>query len=73
MKTMNYSFQYSPGIYDYIMSTLCFNEHKKEKEILEQLVRGKTCEEIGNATGYCDRTIQRRRKTLYEKTKQFMI
>ena len=73
MKTFQYSYQFKPMIYDYIMRDLALNENKKEKKILELLVKGKTCEQIGEEVGYSPRTIVRRRKVLYEKTKELML
>ena len=55
------------------MSTLILNERKQEKKILSLLVKGKTCAEIANEVGYCERTIQTRRKDIYEKTKDLMV
>ena len=73
MKAMQYTYKYKPMIYEYIMRDMILDEHKKEKEILALLVRGKTCEEIANEIGYSVRSIQRRRKSIYEKTKELMI
>lgn len=55
------------------MKEFVFDEHKKEKEIFSLLVKGKTCEEIAMAIGYSPTTIKRRRKYLYELTKDLMI
>ena len=55
------------------MSEFIFDENKKEKEILELLVKGKTCEQIAMAIGYSPTTIKRRRHYLYEMTKDLMI
>ena len=73
MKRSQYTFKYKPAIYDYIMKDIIWNEEKKEKEILSLLVKGKTCVQIGLATNYSERTIQQRRKDIYEKTKDLMI
>lgn len=73
MKTFQYTYEFKPMIYDYIMRDLTLNENKKEKKILELLVKGKTCEQIGEEVGYSSRTIVRRRKALYEKTKELMF
>lgn len=73
MKNFQYTYNYKPAIYDYIMRDLILNEHKQEKQILELLVKGKTCSEIANQVGYSERTIQRRRKEIYAKTKDLMI
>lgn len=73
MKTFQYTFEFKPGIKEYIMRELYFNKHQKEKEILQRLCDGETCYEIADALGYSDRTIVRRRKSLYEKTKDYML
>lgn len=73
MKTFQYSYQFKPMIYDYIMRDLTLNENKQEKKILELLVKGKTCDQIADEVGYSSRTIVRRRKALYEKTKELML
>lgn len=73
MKTFQYSYNYKPAIYDFIMRDLILNEEKKEKKILELLVKGKTCYQIAQEVGYSERTIQSRRKSIYEKTKDYMI
>ena len=73
MKTMQYTYKYKPAIYEYLMNSFAFDEHKKEREILSLLVKGKTCDEIAREIGYSERTIQRRRKDIYCKTKDLMI
>ena len=73
MKTMQYTYKYKPAIYDYIMKSFIFDEHKKEREIFELLVKGKTCDEIANEIGYSPTTIKRRRKYLYDITRDLMI
>lgn len=67
IKTFEYNFNYKPAIYDYIMSNISLNEEKREKEILELIRKGKTCDQIGMETGYSSRTIARRRKDLHNK------
>lgn len=73
MKTMQYTYNYKPAIYDYIMRDMILNEEKKEKKILELLVKGKTCYQIANEVGYSERTVQRRRKDIYDKTRDLMF
>lgn len=73
MKKFEYKFKYRPAIYEYIMKDIILNESKKEKEILSLLVKGFNCLQIGDIVGYSERTIQRRRKDIYEKTKDLMI
>lgn len=73
IKTFQYTYRYKPMVLDYIMNTLTFNENKKEKEILSLLIKGKTCDQIANEVGYSSTTIKRRRRDLYEMTKDLMI
>lgn len=73
MKAFQYTYNYKPAIYDYIMRDLILNDNKQEKKILELLVKGKTCDQIAQEVGYSERTIQRRRKDIYEKTKDLMV
>lgn len=71
MKTFQYKFNLDSNVYKTIIDTITFNEHKKEKEILDMLVKGKTCEQIAMEVGYSTTTIKRRRKDIYEKIKSF--
>ncbi len=73
MKSFEYRFKYKNAIYDLLMNSDILDDRKLEKQILKELVNGKTCLEIGNTFGYSDRTIQRRRKSIYEKTKDLMF
>ena len=73
MKTFEYRYNYKPMILDYIMNSDLLNEHKQEKKILQLILKGKTCIEIAEDIGYCERTIQTRRRDIYEKTKDLMI
>lgn len=72
MKCFEYSFNYKPTIQEYIFSNISLCEEKKEKEILELVCKGKTCEQISAEVGYSPRTIARRRKDLYYKIKNLM-
>ena len=73
LKRFEYTYKYKPAIYNYIMHDMILNETRHEKKILELLVKGKTCEQIANEIGYSERTIQRRRRDIFEKTKDLMI
>jgi len=55
------------------MKDMILDENKQEKKILELLVKGYTCEQIAEIIGYSERTIQRRRKDIYYKTKDLMV
>lgn len=65
-----YTFKFKPNIYQYVLDTVKLNEHHKEKEILDLLVKGYTCLEISDVIGYSEVTIKRRRKDIYEKKKR---
>ena len=73
IKKFEYRYKYKPAIYEYIMKEFMFDEHKKEKEIFEMLVKGKTCDEIAMEIGYSPTTIKRRRRDLYNLTKDLML
>lgn len=72
MKKFEYRFQYNPAKYNFIVSNMHLCEEKREKEILEMLHNGKTCEQVGAELGYSARTIARRRKDLYYRIKDLM-
>lgn len=73
MERIRYSFRFKPTLYNYVLENVPLNEYHKEKEILELLVRGYSCLEISDKVGYSEITIKRRRKSIYEKTKEFMM
>lgn len=73
MKKQMYRYKYKPMVLDYIMNSDLLNDKKQEKQILSLILRGKTCVEIADEIGYCERTIQTRRKVIYDKTKDLMI
>ena len=54
------------------MKSDLLSERAHEKKILELILKGCSCYEIGEKTGYSERTIQRRRQSIYEKTKDLM-
>lgn len=72
MKLMQYSYNYEPEMYNYILSSNILNKKKDEHKIFKALVDGYTCKEIGLKVHYSERTIQTRRKDIYEKTKKYM-
>lgn len=73
MKKFQYSFNYEPEMYKYILSTNILNKKKDEHKIFKSLVLGYTIEEIGQRFHYHPRTIVNRRKDIYYKTKKYMI
>lgn len=72
MKKFEYRFRYSPAKYDFILNNISLCEEKQEKEILEMVCKGKTCEQVGAELGYSARTIARRRKDLYYRIRDLM-
>lgn len=73
LKLMQYTYVYEPELYNYILASNILNKSKKEDKIIKKLVNGYTCKEIGESLGYSERTIQNRRKDIYEKTKKYMV
>jgi len=67
MKTMQYTYNYEQKDYDKIMGSIILND--KEKLCFEQLVKGMSCSEIAKALNISERTVQNRRKTIYDKLK----
>lgn len=72
MKAFQYNFSPKPVLKDYILSNLFLCDEKCEREILELLYKGKTCEQISAEVGYSPRTIARRRKDLYYRIKDLL-
>lgn len=73
MKTFQYTFNYSPPIYDFIIRNIYLSEEKKDREILELCRAGKKCSTIAYEVGFSERTIQRRRKELNDRIKDVML
>lgn len=72
MKAFQYTYNYDPEMYKYILSTNILNRKKDEHKIFKALVRGYNAKEIGERYHYSERTIQNRRKDIYDKTKKYM-
>lgn len=73
MKLMQYNFNYSPPIYDFIIRNINLSDEKREKEILDLCRAGKKCSAIADEVGFSERTIQRRRQELNIKIKNAML
>lgn len=73
MKLMQYTYNYEPEMYNYILSSNILNKKKHEDKIFKSLVQGYNCAEIGKKVHYSERTIQTRRRDIYNKTKKYMI
>lgn len=73
MRTMTYTYNFQPELYEYVIKSNLLNHKKDEHKILKELVKGYTCKEIGDKLNYSERTIQNRRKDIYFKTKRYMV
>lgn len=73
MKLMQFTYEFEPEMYKYVLSTNILNKKKDEHKIFKALVDGWTCKYIGDKYHYSERTIQNRRKDIYYKTKKYMI
>lgn len=65
-----YYFDYAPETYNYLMTSRILRQ--SEKNLLKDIVDGKTVKELAIDYKCCDRTICRKRKIIFEKTKDFM-
>ena len=73
MKLMQYTYNYDPEMYKYILSSNILNKKKHEDKIFKSLVEGYNCIEIGKKYHYSTSTICNRRRDIYNKTKKYMI
>jgi len=65
-----YYFDYSPEAYSYIMSSKILRQ--SEKNILKDIVEGKTVKELAVDYNCSEMTICRRRKKIFKLTKELM-
>lgn len=66
-----YYFDYAPETYNYLMTSRILRQ--SEKNLLKGIVEdNKTVKELAIDYKCCDRTICRKRKLIFEKTKDFM-
>lgn len=72
MKKFEYKFKYNSITRDTILNDK-YLLTKQEKDILDLTLQGYSIKEISNELSYSESTIQRRRKSIYEKTLQYMI
>lgn len=73
MKLMQYTYNFEPEMYKYILNSNLLNKKKDEDKIFKALVQGYTCEQISKKYNYCVGTICNRRRDIYNKTKKYMI
>lgn len=72
MKLMQYTYNYDPEMYKYILSSNILNRKKNEDKIFKELVKGYNCKQISEKYHYCVGTICNRRRDIYNKTKKYM-
>lgn len=70
VKKFNYYYDYSPEAYNYIMASRILRQ--SEKNILNDIIEGKTVKELALNYKCSEMTICRRRKKIYELTKGLM-
>lgn len=67
MIKQHYYFDMPEETYNYIIRKGILKESKKEKTILDLCLQGEPLKEIMNKTGYSIRTINYRKKDIYNK------
>ena len=72
MKTFQYTYNFEPEMYKYILSTNILNKKKHEDKIFKALVYGYTAKDISKRYHYAESTIWNRRRDIYNKTKKYM-
>lgn len=72
MKTFEYTYNYEPEFYNFILNSNILNRKKNEHKIFQDLVAGYSCKEISRKRHYSERTIHNRRRDIYDKTKKYM-
>ena len=70
MKKFNYYYDYAPEVYNYIMASKILRQ--SEKNILRDIVEGKTVKELASNYKCSEITICRRRKKIFELTRGLM-
>ena len=71
MQTRNvYYFDYAPETYNYLMTSRILRQ--SEKNLLKGIVDGKTVKELALDNKCCEMTICRKRKIIFNKTKDLM-
>lgn len=70
MKRFNYYYDYSPDVYNYIMSSRILRQ--SEKNLLNDLIDKKTVKELAINYKCSEITICRKRKKIFDLTKGLM-
>lgn len=69
----HYYFDMSKETYDFILKKGILKESKKEKTILDLCLEGLSIKEIMIKTGYSPRTINYRKKEIFEKINKYFF
>ena len=72
MKLVQYTYNFDPEMYKYILNSNLLNKKKNEDKIFKELVNGYTAKEISKKFNYAESTIWNRRRDIYNKTKKYM-
>ena len=72
MKAFQYTYNFEPEMYNFVLASNILNKKKREDKIFISLVEGYNAKEISKKYHYSVPTILNRRKDIYEKTKRYM-
>lgn len=73
MNQEHYYFDMPQETYDFIIQKGILKESKKERTILDLCLQGKSIKEIMVKTGYSRRTINYRKKEIYQRIKKYFF
>ena len=73
MKRPHYYFDMSKETYDFIIKKGILRESRKEKTILDLCLNGESLKEIMIKTGYSIRTINYRKRDIYQKISKYFF
>lgn len=69
----HYYFDMTDENYNYVIRNCNLIKRKKEKQILDLCIQGKTNKEISKETGYAITTIINRKRDIYNKIKKYLL
>lgn len=73
MKKPHFYYDMTKETYDFIIKKGILKESRKEKTILDMCLEGKSIKEIMIITGYSPRTINYRKKDIYNKISKYFF
>ena len=73
MKNQHYYYDMPKETYDFIIKKGILRESRKEKTILDLCLQGSSIKEIMIKTGYSLRTINYRKKEIYERISKYFF